>query len=73
MKKQIHIDRTGVVRDADGAEQGRVTFEAEARPEKRERQIAALRAMLETDKDEFSRAMHQAALDRLLAENRGEM
>lgn len=73
MNKPIHIDRTGVVRDADGAEQGRVAFEAEARPEKRERQIAALRAMLKTDRDEFSRAMHRAALEQLLAENRGEM
>lgn len=69
MKKPIHIDRTGVVRDADGAELGRVTFEAEARPEKRERQIAALRAMLETDKDEFSLAMHRAALEQLLAKH----
>ena len=68
MNLPITIDRTGAVRDADGAEQGRVAFEAEARPEKRERQIAALRTMLKTDRDEFSRAMHQAALDKLIAE-----
>ena len=73
MNKPITIDRTGVVRDADGAELGRVTFPTECCPERRRLQIAALRAMLATDKDEFSRAMHQAALDRLLAENRGEM
>ena len=66
MNLPITIDRTGAVRDADGVTHGRVTFEAETRTEKRERQIAALRAMIETDKDEFSLAMHRAALKQLL-------
>lgn len=70
MNHPITLERTGIVRDADGAKLGRVTFEAEARPEKRKRQIAALRAMLETDKDDFSRAMHRAALEQLLEEER---
>lgn len=66
MNHSTTIDKSGVVRGADGTARGRVTFEAEARPEKRERQIAALRAMLATDKDEFSAAMHRAALKQLL-------
>lgn len=66
MNLPITIDRTGTVRGADGVTHGRVTFEAEARTEKRERQIAALREMLKTDKDEFSLAMHRAALKQLL-------
>lgn len=73
MKKSIHIDHTGVVRDADGAELGRVTFATECCPERRRLQIAALRAMLKTDSDEFSMGIHRAALEQLLAENRGEM
>lgn len=68
MNLPITIDRTGTVRGADGTARGHVTFEAEKHPGKRERQIAALRAMLKTDRDEFSRAMHQAALDKLIAE-----
>ena len=68
MNLPITIDRTGTVRGADGVTHGRVTFEAETRTEKRERQIAALRAMIKTDRDDFSRAMHQAALDKLIAE-----
>lgn len=67
MNKPITIDRTGVVRDADGAELGRATFTTECCPERRRLQIAALRAMLETDSDEFSIAMHRAALEKLLA------
>ena len=73
MNHSTTIDKSGVVRGADGTARGRVTFVAEKHPRKRERQIAALRAMIKTDRDDFSRAMHQAALDRLLAENRGEM
>ena len=68
MNLPITIDRTGTVRGADGVTHGRVTFEAETRTEKRERQNAALRAMIKTDRDDFSRAMHQAALDKLIAE-----
>lgn len=68
MNLPITIDRTGTVRGADGTARGHVTFEAEKHPGKRERQIAALRAMLKTDRDEFSRAMHRAALDKLIAE-----
>ena len=68
MNLPITIDRTGTVRGADGTARGHVTFEAEKHPGKRERQIAALRAMHKTDRDEFSRAMHRAALDKLIAE-----
>ena len=35
--------------------------------EKLERQIAALKSMLRTDKDEFSREVHRAALKKLEA------
>ena len=69
MKMPIHIDRAGVVRDADGAELGRVMFKHECCPERKRLQIAALRAMLATDKDEFSAAMHRAALEQLLAKH----
>ena len=68
MNLPITIDRTGTVRDADGTARGHVTFETEKHPGKRERQIAALRAMIKTDRDDFSRAMHQASLDKLIAE-----
>lgn len=43
-----------------------IKFEPDDNPEKRKRQISALRAMLEKDKDDFSRVVHQAALDELL-------
>lgn len=66
MNLPITIDRTGAVRDADGIELGRVTFNTERYPEKSRLQIAALREMLKTDKDEFSLAMHRAALKQLL-------
>ena len=66
MNHSTTVDKSGVVRGADGTARGRVTFEAEKHPGKRERQIAALRAMIETDKDEFSLAMHRAALKQLL-------
>ena len=35
--------------------------------EKLERQIAALKSMLRTDRDEFSREVHRAALEKLEA------
>lgn len=66
MNLPITIDQAGIVRGADGTARGHVTFEAEKHPGKRERQIAALREMLKTDKDEFSLAMHRAALKQLL-------